>query len=91
MVLLRFSRSPGGMDISPKYWKDKFYVMSKYPVFRFFLVYMEAAEKCHVPRFVEQVKLYRLLCESIFTVKIFVGKIRKKNGKLNFGTFQGYF
>jgi hypothetical protein len=90
MALFSFSRSPRGMDISSEYWIEKFYVMSNNSVFRFFLVYMVAAEKYHIPRLVEQVKLYRLLWESIFKVEKYAGKIHKK-GKLNFGTFRAIF
>ena len=51
--------------------------MSKNTVFQLFRFYIELKEKCHICSFVEQVELYRLVYDSIWTVRKFEGKICK--------------
>ena len=52
--------------------------IQKTTVFWLFVPNIESEEECHVYHFVEQVKLYQLVYDSIWTVEKFEGKNSQK-------------
>ncbi len=77
MMLLLFNQLSYNMDISSKYWKNSSSVMSKALVFGIFRLHIATVESRRISSFVEQVKLYRLVYDSIRIVKKFVEKKSK--------------
>jgi len=63
--------------------KDKIYCCVQWTMFRFFQLYIEMKKKWHICSFVEQVKLYRLVYDSIWLKK----KFREKNAQDDEGRF----
>ncbi len=65
--------------------------MQKYTVFWLFAFNIATEEKCHIYHFVEQVKLYRLVYDLIWTVQKFEGKDSQKQKAEFFCIFWWYF
>jgi hypothetical protein len=62
---------------------DKYFEVHSCTVFELFRFYFKGEEKCHVYGFVEQVKPYRLVYDSIWTVK----NLGRKNSQKVIGKF----
>ena len=77
MMVLLFNQLSYNMDISSKYWENSSSVMSKTLVFGIFRLHIATVESCRICSFVEQVKLYRLVYDSIRIVRKLVEKIFK--------------
>jgi hypothetical protein len=67
------------------------FICWKIDVFWLFRFWIEIQEKCHIYSFVEQVKLYRLVYDSIWIRKEFQEKNSKKVISQFFSLFEGIF